>query len=235
MTDGPRYGRLRLVARRIDTSRRHRYGLLLALVLLTFVLIEALPGGDWATLVTGAVQGVTLLVALRTSDTPPRLVRSAAFLVAGSLLVALVALIIGGDVPSGVIFIVAGMLAALAPVTVARGLIAHLREEQGVTLNIVAGVISIYLLVGYVFAFAYGAIAAIAGEPAFNGVQGQGNAQDFLYFSLVTLTTTGYGDITARADVARAFAVLEALTGQLYLVTAVAISVANLRPRNGRR
>jgi hypothetical protein len=222
------------MARRIDTSRRHRYGLLLGLVLLTFVLIEALPSSDWARLVTTTVQGLTLLVALRTSDTRPGLVRAAAVLVAVSLIVALAAAVVGGDVPTGIVNIIAGVLAAAAPVAVAKGLIAHLREEQGVTLNIIAGVISIYLLVGYVFAFAYAALAAIANEPAFHGVTGTGNAQEFLYFSLVTLTTTGYGDITAVNDVARAFAVLEALTGQLYLVTAVAISVANLRPR-GRR
>jgi Ion channel len=222
------------MASRFDTSRRHRYGLLLGLVLLTFVLIEALPGTDLARLVTSAVQGLTLLVALRTSDTRPGLVRAAAVLVAVSLVVAVAAAVVGGDVPTGIVNIISGVLAAAAPVAVAKGLIVHLREEQGVTLNIIAGVISIYLLIGYVFAFAYGALAAIANEPAFNGVTGQGNAQEFLYFSLVTLTTTGYGDITAINDVARAFAVLEALTGQLYLVTAVAISVANLRPR-GRR
>jgi hypothetical protein len=56
-----------------------------------------------------------------------------------------------------------------------------------------------------------------------------------VYFSFVTLTTTGYGDLTARYDAGRMTAILEALFGQLYLVSIVALLVANMgrarRPR----
>jgi hypothetical protein len=44
----------------------------------------------------------------------------------------------------------------------------------------------------------------------------------------VTLTTVGYGDFTASTSVGRMFAVSEALTGQLYLVSAVALLVGNI-------
>jgi hypothetical protein len=214
-----------------ENEAAHRYGLLLGLVLLSFLLQEALPGSGWTTLLAGAVLGLTLLVALRTSGARPRLRRAASLAVAAALLVALLAAIVGGDVPDGFLSVVAGVLAALALIAVARGLVDLVRSEQRVTLNVVFGVISIYLLIGYVFAFAYGTVTALSSGPIFVGVAGDGNAQDRLYFSLVTLTTTGYGDITARTDLARALAVFEALTGQLYLVTAVAVSVANLRPR----
>ena len=57
---------------------------------------------------------------------------------------------------------------------------------------------------------------------------------DFLYFSYVTLTTVGYGDLTAAGGFGRAVAVLEALLGQVYLVTVVALLVSNLgRGRKG--
>jgi hypothetical protein len=49
-----------------------------------------------------------------------------------------------------------------------------------------------------------------------------------VYFSFVTLTTVGYGDLTASNEVGRAVAILEALAGQLYLVTIVALFVSNL-------
>ena len=49
-----------------------------------------------------------------------------------------------------------------------------------------------------------------------------------VYFSFVTLTTVGYGDLTASNSVGRAFAVQEALFGQIYLVTVVALLVSNL-------
>jgi hypothetical protein len=47
----------------------------------------------------------------------------------------------------------------------------------------------------------------------------------------VTLSTTGFGDLSPVTDVGRMLAVVEALIGQIYLVTVVAMIVANLRPR----
>ncbi len=52
---------------------------------------------------------------------------------------------------------------------------------------------------------------------------------DHLYFSYSTLSTAGFGDLTAREDIGRMASVLETLIGQLYLVTVVAVLVANLR------
>ncbi|MEP6622954.1 MAG: potassium channel family protein, partial [Acidimicrobiia bacterium] len=61
-------------------------------------------------------------------------------------------------------------------------------------------------------------------------------AVDFVYFSFTTLTTTGYGDLTSRLDLGRMLAISEALLGQLYLVSVVALLVANLgRPRRASR
>jgi ion channel len=54
---------------------------------------------------------------------------------------------------------------------------------------------------------------------------------DFLYFSFATLTTTGYGDLVPGSNLARSLAILEALTGQIYLVTVVAVLVGNLMRR----
>lgn len=50
----------------------------------------------------------------------------------------------------------------------------------------------------------------------------------------MTLTTTGYGDYTAAGDVGRAFATLESLIGQLYLVTVVAVLVSRMASQNRR-
>jgi hypothetical protein len=54
----------------------------------------------------------------------------------------------------------------------------------------------------------------------------------YLYFSFTTLTTVGFGDLTAGSDAGRMLAVMEALLGQLYLVTVVAFIVATRRPRS---
>lgn len=44
----------------------------------------------------------------------------------------------------------------------------------------------------------------------------------FQYYSFVTITTLGYGDVTPVSDVAKALSVLEAVVGQLYLVVVIA-------------
>lgn len=80
----------------------------------------------------------------------------------------------------------------------------------------ISGAIVLYLLIGLIAAFAYSALYGI--DPgAFSKLPaGNGDIGDWLYFSFVTLTTVGYGDITPIARSARAIAMLEALVGQLY-------------------
>ena len=80
----------------------------------------------------------------------------------------------------------------------------------------VFGAIVLYLLIGLIAAFAYSALYGI-NPGAFSKLpSGEGGFRDWLYFSFVTLTTLGYGDITPIAPSARAIAMLEALVGQLY-------------------
>jgi hypothetical protein len=106
----------------------------------------------------------------------------------------------------------------------------NVREDGGVTLATMFGVLCVYLLLGMSFAFLYGVIDAFSSADVF--AQGIDATQaDFLYFSFSTLTTTGFGDLTAGTGLGRAFAITEALVGQIYLVTVVAAIVSNLRPR----
>src|SRR5436190_1152622 len=83
-------------------------------------------------------------------------------------------------------------------------------------------------------AFVWAVLNRVDG-PFFAGGQA-GNASDFQYFSFVTLTTVGYGDLTARSALGHTLAVLEALVGQIYLVTVVSLFVTNVgraRARGG--
>jgi Ion channel len=77
------------------------------------------------------------------------------------------------------------------------------------------------------FAFCFGAVAVLQHGALFsNGTEG--DLQDHLYFSFITITTVGYGDLAPAGDLARSLSILEALIGQLYLVTVVAVIVGNL-------
>jgi len=80
------------------------------------------------------------------------------------------------------------------------------------------------------FASGYAAIQHL-GEADFFANGQPANTQTYQYFSFTTLTTLGYGDFTAEQNGGRAVAVLEALTGQVFLATLVARLVAAYRPR----
>ena len=92
------------------------------------------------------------------------------------------------------------------------------------------GVLCVYLLVGMFFSFVYGSIDRYGGSPFFAGGQPATVAR-CLYFSFTTLTTVGYGDLTAGSNLGHTLAVSEALLGQIYLITIVSLLVTNLRPR----
>jgi hypothetical protein len=97
----------------------------------------------------------------------------------------------------------------------------------------VVGVLAVYLLLALLFASLNQLFAAFEPHGYLNGVTGLPTASDQLYFSVITMATVGFGDITPGSQVARAVAVVEALTGQLYLVSVVAAVVGGWQ-RPGR-
>jgi len=119
------------------------------------------------------------------------------------------------------------LLVSLAPPAIIVGVVRSLRARQGVTLEAVFGVLCVYLLIGMLFAFLYGSIDRLGGSPFFAGGQ-PASVADCLYYSFTTLTTVGYGDLTAHSNLGHTLSVSEALVGQIYLVTIVSLIVANL-------
>lgn len=102
-----------------------------------------------------------------------------------------------------------------------------------ITRRQIQGAIAAYLLLGLAWAAAYSWMA-LHDPSAFNGASAGGSHQ-WTYYSLVTLTTMGYGDITPVHPAARSLAVAEALTGQLYVGIMIARLVSlELQGRQGR-
>jgi voltage-gated potassium channel Kch len=81
------------------------------------------------------------------------------------------------------------------------------------------GGISAYALIAFTMSAVYHGLDLLSGADFLNGVVGPG---DYTYFSFVTLTTVGYGDITAASDIAKRLVVVEAFIGQVFLITLVA-------------
>ena len=96
----------------------------------------------------------------------------------------------------------------------------QVNQEGPVTAHRIRGAIALYLLIAMLFAFLYGLLEALApgafNIPAASTGLPVARGETFYYFSIVTLTTVGFGDITAVHPFVRSLVMLEALIGQLY-------------------
>jgi hypothetical protein len=106
---------------------------------------------------------------------------------------------------------------------VISNILGSMLKSEGVDREIIYKAILLYLLAALMWAFLYSFLELV--DPASFNIdldQSKGYLLVFQYYSFVTITTLGYGDITPVTEVARAFSVLEAVCGQLYLVVVVA-------------
>jgi Ion channel len=211
-----------------DRPAQFRYGAVFLLILILLMFAIVAPDADWARAVDIALSGAALTVAVATSRARGQVRRVRALVVAGAALVVVIG-IATGLFSEKVAFAVLTLLEASIPIALIGGLL-RLVRESGVAFQAVAGALSIYLLVGLLFASIVGFIAHVESGPYF--LQG-GNVSDGdrVYYSFTVLTTTGFGDYTAATPLGHALAVLEMLTGQLYLVTVIGILIGNFAGR----
>jgi hypothetical protein len=199
------------------------YGLLLVLIIGSLIASAASGRSRAGAGVSVVLQGVVLLFALWTSRAPRRLFEVA--LVAVPIAVAFAAALSGGESDAGAAAISAlnAALAFGAIVAIVRRIGGHPRVDAVTIL----GALSSYLLIGMFFAGVFATVSNLIDTPFFVQTNSP-NPVDFLYFSFITMTTVGYGDFTAAVDLGRMLAVTEALVGQLYLVTVVALVIGNI-------
>jgi Ion channel len=213
-----------------ERVRDDRFELVLASIVLAILASAAAGAGEWGRLLSVAFLGGTLLLILRMTEARARVRVAAAFVVLLAVVLTAASVIFGGELAGWAVPTVGALMAVGAPAAIIR----RLAQQEAITLQTVLGALCLYLLAGLFFAFMYGTIAALTGGPFFAGHRGS-TSIDYVYFSFVTLATVGYGDLTAATDLGRMLAVTEALIGQLYLVTVVAVLVSNLgRARRAR-
>ena len=204
-------------------SVHHRYEVLLGLILVLLAFQLAAPDGDGARLVSVILQAATLIAAVVTAKAHRWVVRVTVGACVAAVIGAIVA-VLGTNTPgddSG--HVISFLLVAVTPPVIVNGLCKNSRERGGITRETMFGVLCLYLLIGMVFSASFGLIEAISNENFFS--EGPGQTADFLYYSFSTLTTTGYGDLVAATRLGRSLAITEALMGQIYLVTVVALIV----------
>jgi hypothetical protein len=202
---------------------------MLTLTLLVFVIVA--PGEDWSRAVACALQWLALLTVVATSRAPAGVRQSVAV-----VLLALTSFTVVGEaagaLSDAVLFAISGLLSAAIPVVLIGGLI-RLVRVHGVTPQAVAGALTLYLLLGLVFAWVIGFVAKVDDAQYF-AQQAHASTSQVVYFSFAVLTTTGFGDLTAATRLGRALAVVEMLLGQLYLVTVIGVLVGNFTGRSRR-
>lgn len=203
-----------------------RYGLLFLLILVALVLTAA--NTTWLKIAAVLVQGGVVLFAFLASRVGRRAWRVAMVLVPLAVLLGIAGRF-GDSRPAEALAAVMNLVfPAAAIVALGRRIVV----EPFVSGRTILGLLCVYLLIGMTFAALYITIAVASGEPFF--VQTGAEPVDFTYFSLVTLATVGYGDFTAANPMPRMLAAIEGLTGQLYLVTVVAVAVSRVRTRRDR-
>jgi len=204
----------------------HSYWAVLVAILATFLFAGLAPNSAWATSVLVLVQTGTLVLALRTSGWRVTQSRTVLVLVVVGASAAAANLIWRGDALLAVLDVFTGLLTIAIGVVVALGAV----EQREVNSKSVGGAICVYILIGMVFLSLYGVMAVVGHGPFF--AQGtDGTRAIRLYFSYVTLATLGYGDYTPAGNAGHTFAVLEALIGQIFLVTVVAVVITRLSGR----
>ena len=194
------------------------YASLLVLLLANFFLLELVDDPRWGALGSTLLAAAALVVAISDPETGHRVRPYQWVLIGLCVVLAPLVVIVNSTSILGLTYLlpVALLVTATLPVTISR--VVH---HKRVTLETVLGALCAYVLVGLLFAFSFLAVEALRDAPFFAqpGPHGQ---SEFVYFSFVTLTTLGFGDLSPSVGLPQALTALEALFGSIFLVTLVA-------------
>lgn len=217
---------------RVRERGAERYGLALILILASMIFIMATPDGKWANVISLNLQAFALFASIRAAQ-PRMSIRAAVGVVIGLVIFAAwIQAAFTSSVNDDFVRLSTFALVVIATPAIAWGLVRQVKARGMITTHTMLGVLCIYLLMSLAFASAYGAIGALGNEPFFTQGAADGTTNNYLYYSLTTITTVGMGDFTPAANLGRSLTAAEALIGQIYVITVVAVIVGNLgRPR----
>lgn len=206
------------------------YALVLVLLLATVFCTIVAPEETWGRVFRDIVLAASVLVTYWTATA-----RQSLFVPRVLAPGLVVVFVVVGAIESSSTDAVAAAFTAVFTVGAILLVVHDLFERGGVDDQTVLGALSLYVLVGVLFASLYAFFAA-TGDGAFYTRGDDASAGEDLYFSLAALTTTGFGDLAPATSIGRALASLELVVGQLYLVTIVTVIVAAaMRRQAGRR
>lgn len=199
------------------------YGLLFVLLLIDYTVLSLVNSLRWSGLLRTLPVALTVLFAMHTSQSHRRLLRIAQSAVVLSLAAGIVQAITDNQDTGGIGSILVAALLLLTPVAILRRIL----PKETVDIQSLFGAVDVYVIIGLFFSSLFLGIARLEyihhGTPFLAQPPPTPHIpSDYVYLSFVTLTTVGFGDLTPLSDLARSVVVLEALMGQIFLVTLVA-------------
>jgi hypothetical protein len=205
-------------ARRDAVRFLDSYGSLLVLLMANFFLLELVDDPRWGAIGSTLLAAAALVVAISDPEAGHHVNRRQAVSIVACVALAPIVLIVNSASILALTYLlpVGLLVTATLPVTLSRVL-----QHRRITHETVLGALCSYVLLGLLFAFCYLAVDSLRDAPFF--VQPGPHVQsEFLYFSFVSLTTLGFGDLSPAVGLPQALTVVEALLGQVFLVTLVA-------------
>jgi len=209
---------LRAAARRDVIRFVDSYASLLVLLLANFFLLELVDDPRWGAIGSTLLAAAALVVAISDPEAGHHLKRRHVIQIGACVALAPLVLFVNSTEVLGLTYLlpVALLVTATLPVTIRRVL-----EHRRVTHETVLGALCAYVLLGLLFAFVYLAVEGL-GHASFFAQPGPHQQSEYVYFSFVSLTTLGFGDLSPSVGLPQALTVLEALAGSIFLVTLVA-------------
>ena len=194
------------------------YASLLVLLLANFFLLELVDDPRWGAIGSTLLSALALIVAISDPASGHTLQRRHWISIGACVALAPIVLFVNSESIVALTYLlpVVLLVTATLPITLRR-VLAHRR----ITHETVLGALCTYVLLGLLFAFVYLAVSDLR-EASFFVQEGPHAQSEYLYFSFVTLTTLGFGDLSPAVGLPQALTVLEALLGQIFLVTLVA-------------
>jgi hypothetical protein len=215
---------------KIPGKVQSRPDLLLLLSILSGILLQpVLDHNDFRRVILGIWTFVPIILLTRRLSKVKRLVRPSFLLMFGAIGLTLASAIF----PTRALVTTKwGVLTAFFALTIG-GLFSYLRSSRAITDAHLYTAASIYLLIGILWFAVYSAIDAVEPDSILLVNTARTTRQsELLYFSLVTLSTIGYGDVVPLNREVRILAALEGITGVLYVAITVALLVGSYMRQN---
>jgi hypothetical protein len=204
------------------------YGVVLLLVVGIYVLASLVYFRGWGAVALTAITAACTTVALVSSESRPPRPRVSVAVGSAAVAVAL-ASALGA---SGKLLAIAALAQVALLAVAAAEILGTVLQEHEVNFRTILGAISVYVMLGILFTWVYVAVDKLQAGSFFGQPTQVG---DFVFFSITTLSTTGYGNLVPAAQPGRMLSGIEMLMGQIFLVTLIAGLVSLWRPGMARR